>query len=176
MTERNRAKTGVWSSVLDRTDDLLSRGGLVLSGAAVLALMLLATGNVVLRIFHIPYRGTYEVVSFLGAIGVAFALACTQRRKGHIVVDLLSDRYPPRIKRFVDALSALIGAAFFGIVAWRVALWGIGIMSSGEVSETLKIAYHPFVFGVAAGFGLLAFTSLLDVFRALRRGGREEKA
>ena len=77
---------------------------------------------------------------------------------------------------FVDALSALIGAAFFGIVAWRVALWGIGIMSSGEVSETLKIAYHPFVFGVAAGFGLLAFTSLLDVFRALRRGGREEKA
>jgi len=40
----------------------------------IVALMLLATGNVLLRLFHAPFRGTYEIVSFLGAIGVAFAL------------------------------------------------------------------------------------------------------
>jgi TRAP-type C4-dicarboxylate transport system permease small subunit len=131
--------------------------------------MLLATANVVLRIFHIPYRGTYEVVSFLGAISVAFALACTQRARGHIVVDILSARYSRRFRRLADALSAAISAAFFGIVAWQVALWGMRLAASGEVSETLKIAYHPFVFGVAAGFALLAFTCLLDVPRAFRK-------
>jgi TRAP-type C4-dicarboxylate transport system permease small subunit len=158
-------------ATLDKIDTLLGRILLVLSGAAVLALMLLATGNVALRIFHAPFGGTYEIVSFLGAIGVAFALASTQRGKGHIVVDILSSRYPRPVKRLVDALSAAISSLFFGIVAWQVFVWGERIMASGEVSETLKVVYHPFVFGVAAGFGLLTLTCLLDIPRAFRRDG-----
>jgi len=161
-------------TILDKIDHLLGRVLLVLSGAAVLALMLLATGNVVLRIFQAPYRGTYEIVSFLGAIGVAFALASTQRRKGHIVVDIFSSCYPPPVKRLVDALSAGISALFFGIVAWQVSVWGTRIMAAGEVSETLKIVYHPFVFCVAAGFGLLTLTCLLDIPRAFRTDGKAE--
>jgi TRAP-type C4-dicarboxylate transport system permease small subunit len=158
-------------TTLDKIDDLLSRFLLVLSGAAVLALMILATGNVVLRIFHAPFRGTYEIVSFMGAIGVAFALASTQRGKGHIVVDILSSRYPRPVRRLADALSAAIGALFFGIVAWQVFVWGARIMATGEVSETLKVVYHPFIFGVAAGFGLLTLTCILDIPRAFRKDG-----
>jgi TRAP-type C4-dicarboxylate transport system permease small subunit len=156
-------------TTLDKIDSLLSRILLVLSGMAVLALMLLATGNVVLRIFHAPYRGTYEIVSFLGAIGVAFALASTQRRKGHIVVDILSSRYPRPVKRLVDALSAGVSAVFFGIVAWQIFVWGTRIMAAGEVSETLKVVYHPFIFGVAVGFGILSMTCLLDIPRTFRK-------
>ncbi len=158
-------------TILDKIDNLLGRILLALSCAAVLALMLLATGNVVLRIFHAPYRGTYEIVSFLGAIGVAFALASTQRRKGNIVVDILSSRYPRPVKRLIDVLSAAIGAIFFGIVAWQVWVWGTRIMAAGEVSETLKVIYHPFIFGVAAGFGILTLTCLLDIPRAFREDG-----
>jgi TRAP-type C4-dicarboxylate transport system permease small subunit len=152
---------------LDRIDALLGRAMLALSGAAVLALMLLATGNVVLRIFQIPYRGTYEVVSFLGAIGVAFALACTQRTKGNIVVDILSSRYPAPLRRVIDAVSALICGVFFGVVAWQIIRWGLRILASGEVSETLKVIYHPYIFCVATGFILLTLTCLLDIPRAL---------
>ncbi len=152
---------------LDRINDYLNRLLMVLSGIAILLLMLLATGNVALRIFDAPFRGVYEIVSFLGAIGVAFALAATQRRRGHIVVDIFSSRYPPRLRRWIDALSAAVSAAFFGIVAWQILVWGSRIMSSGEVSETLKVVYHPFVFGVAAGFALLALTCLLDIPRTL---------
>lgn len=159
-------------TLLDKIDDLLGRLLLVLSGAAVLALMLLATGNVVLRIFHVPFRGTYEIVSFLGAIGVAFALASTQKRKGHIVVDILSSRYSRPVRRIVDALSAAVSFLFFGIVAWQVSSWGMRIAASGEVSETLKVIYYPFVFCVAAGFGLLTLTCLLDIPRAL---GKDEE-
>jgi TRAP-type C4-dicarboxylate transport system permease small subunit len=160
-------------SILDKIDTLLGRILLVLSGAAVLALMLLATGNVVLRIFQVPFRGTYEIVSFMGALGVAFALASTQRGKGHIVVDILSARYPRPVKCLIDALSAAISALFFGIVAWQVLVWGTRLMAAGEVSETLKIIYHPYVFGVAAGFGLLTLTCLLDIPRAFRKDGEE---
>ena len=154
---------------LDRINDYLNRLLIILSGISVLLLMLLATGNVVLRVFDAPFRGVYEIVSFLGAVGVAFALAATQKRRGHIVVDIFSSRYPPLLRRWIDALSAAISTAFFGIVARQILVWGSRIMSSGEVSETLKMIYHPFVFGVAAGFALLALTCLLDIPRALGR-------
>ncbi len=156
-------------AAVEQIDRILSRILLTLSGAAVVALMLLATGNVILRLFDRPYRGAYEIVSFLGAIAIGFALASTQRRKGNIVVDIVSDRYPPPVKRIVDALSAAISAAFFGIVAWQITVWGGRIMAAGEVSETLKIVYYPFVYCVAAGFCILTLTCLLDIPRALRR-------
>ncbi|MCL2670232.1 MAG: TRAP transporter small permease [Syntrophaceae bacterium] len=161
--------------ILEKIDAWLSRTLLALSGVAILGLMLLATGNVVLRIFHMPYRGTYEVVSFLGAVGVAYALASTQRHKLHIVVDILSSHYPGRVKRGIDILSSLLSAAFFTIVAWQVALWGARIMSGGEVSETLKIVYHPYIFAVAVGFALLALTCLLDIPRDLNRTKEERR-
>ncbi len=158
-------------TILDKIDNLLGRILLILSGAAVLALMLLATGNVVLRIFHAPFRGTYEIISFLGAIGVAFALASTQRRNGNIIVDILSSHYSRPVKRLVDSLSAAVNAVFFGIVAWQVSVWGTRIMAAGEVSETLKVVYYPFVFGVAAGFGVLTLTCLLDIPRVFGKNG-----
>ena len=80
---------------LDYATFVINKVLLVLGGVAVLALMLLATGNVALRIFHLPFRGTYEIVSFLGAIVISFALGYTQKRRDHIIVDI-SDREVPR--------------------------------------------------------------------------------
>ena len=68
---------------------------LVLGGVAVLALMALATGNVCFRVFGMPYRGAYELVAFLGAVVTAFALGYTQRKKSHIVVDILTETFRP---------------------------------------------------------------------------------
>ena len=141
-------------TILDKIDRLLGRLLLVLSGVAVLVLMLLATGNVVLRIFHAPFRGTYEIVSFLGAIGVAFALASTQRRKGHIVVDILSSRYSPTVKRLVDALSAAISGSFSGSSPGRCWSGGRGSWPRARCRRRSRSSTILHL-GVAAGFGLL---------------------
>jgi len=54
--------------VLEKMNLYLNRYLLIIGGISVLALMALATGNVILRIFQMPYPGTYEFVSFLGAL------------------------------------------------------------------------------------------------------------
>jgi TRAP-type C4-dicarboxylate transport system permease small subunit len=66
---------------LERFSELLRRGMMIAGGVSLLALTLLATANVALRIFRVPASGTYEVVSFLGAIVTAGALGHTQKRK-----------------------------------------------------------------------------------------------
>jgi TRAP-type C4-dicarboxylate transport system permease small subunit len=147
---------------LERLNRVLNQWLLVIGGVAVLALMALATGNVLLRIFGMPFRGAYELVSFLGAVVTAFALGYTQKRKFNIVVDILSDKFPAGVKRFLDGIGYLIGLLFFGVTAWVIFRWGMKIAASGEVSETLKIVYYPFVFCVALGFAVLALTLAID--------------
>jgi len=152
---------------LDYATGILNKFLLFLGGIAVLSLMFLATGNVLLRILHLPFRGTYEIVSFLGALVIAFALGYTQKRKDHIIVDILSDKFPEGLMKAVDTFADLFIAAFFAIVAWQVYVWGMKIWNENEVSETLKIIYHPFVFAAAVGFAAISLTALVDLLKKL---------
>src|SRR5512147_1933656 len=129
--------------VLEALSNMLNRLLMIAGGVAVLALMTLATGNVALRVFHVPFRGAYEIVSFLGAIVIAFALGYTQRRKDHIIVEILTERFPKKLQRGIDTLAYLVITIFFAVVSWQIFVWGMKIYASHEVSETLKVIYYP---------------------------------
>jgi TRAP-type C4-dicarboxylate transport system permease small subunit len=152
-------------SYLERLNRHLNKFFMIVGGIAALALMTLATGNVMLRIFHLPYSGAYELTSFLGAVVIASALGYTQRRHDHIIVDIVTERYSEKAAEVIEGLAGLVMAFFFTLVAWQVWVWGMKIWVSGEVSETLKVIYHPFVFMVSAGFAAAALTALLDFAR-----------
>lgn len=159
---------------LEKINLFLNRILLVLGSVAVLLLMSVATINVILRYpFKVPWRGTYEVVGLLGAIVIAFALGFTQKRKDHIVVDILTEKFPKRVNRILDGISYFITTIFFAIVSWQVLVWGLKIMRSGEVSETLKIAFHPVIFCVAFGFVIFSFTLLLDFLNIFKTKGEQ---
>ena len=146
---------------------------MIAGGVSLLALTLLATMNVALRIFQVPVGGTYEVVSFLGAIVTAGALGYTQKRKDHIVVDILSEKFPVPVKRLLDRVSYALILVFFSIVSWQTFVYGRRLLRTGELSETLKVAYYPFVFLVSLGFAVLALTVFLDLIGTVWT--REEK-
>lgn len=158
---------------LDQFITFLNKIFLIAGGIAVLALMSVATANVVLRIFHIPFRGAYELVSFIGAIVIAFALGYTQQLKGHIVVDILTDKFPKTLSTMLDVVNHLVTMVFFATVAWQIYRVGMQIWESGELSETLKIIYHPFIFAVSLGFVMLSLTALIQLMSDVRSG--EEK-
>ena len=151
---------------LEKINVFLNKILLILGSVAVLLLMSIATVNVVLRYpFKMPWRGAYEMVGFLGAIVIAFALGYTQKRKDHIVVDILTERFPKRVNRVLDGINYFVTMIFFAIVSWQVFVWGTKIMKSGEVSETLKIIFHPFIFCVALGFAFFSLTLIVDFLR-----------
>jgi TRAP-type C4-dicarboxylate transport system permease small subunit len=151
---------------LEKIDDFLNKILLIVGSVAVLFLMSLATVNVVLRFFfNAPYRGAYELVGFMGAIVIAFALGYTQKRKDHIVVDILTEKFPKRVNRVLDGVNYFITTIFFAIVSWQVFIWGMKISKSGEVSETLKIIFHPFIYSVSLGFVVFSLTLVIDFLK-----------
>ncbi len=161
---------GMSMNYLEKINDFLNRILLVVGSIAVLLLMSIATVNAFLRIPFIKatWRGAYETVGFLGAIVIAFALGYTQKRKDHIVVDILTEKFPKRVNRVLDGINYFITTIFFAIVSWQVFVWGMKISKSGEVSETLKIVFHPFIYSVSFGFAVFSLTLIIDFLKNFR--------
>ncbi|OPY05289.1 MAG: Tripartite ATP-independent periplasmic transporter [Syntrophorhabdus sp. PtaB.Bin184] len=147
----------------------LNRVLLFFSGVAVLALTGIAAANMFLRIVYSPIPGSYELVGFFGATATGFALGYTQIRKDHIIVTMFTDRFPKKIGRLLDGLNYSVNTVFFTIIGWETLKWGMKIARTGELSETLKIVYHPFVYCLAIGFAALAFSLFVDLIRLFTR-------
>ncbi len=135
------------------------------SGIAVLIFTGIAAGNMLLRIVYVPINGSYELIGFFGAVATGLALGYTQIRKDHIIVTIFSDRYPKKVTPFLDGLNYVVNTFFFTLVAWQTFKWGLKIEKTGELSETLKIIFHPFVYCLALGFAALALTLFIDLLR-----------
>jgi TRAP-type C4-dicarboxylate transport system permease small subunit len=155
---------------LEKVNVFLNKILMVLGSVAVLLLMAIATTNAFLRVPFIKstWRGAYETVGFLGAIVIAFALGYTQKRKDHIVVDILTEKFPKKVNRVLDGVNYFITMIFFAIISWQVFVWGMKISKSGEVSETLKIIFHPFIYSVAFGFAVFSLTLIVDFVKNFR--------
>ena len=136
------------------------------AGGAVVGMMLLTVLDVGLRFFRRPIPGTYEVVGMLGAVFVAFSLAETSLKRGHIAVDFLVRKLSPAWQAAIDAVNAAVCGALFGLISWQSLRYAHDLRVSGEVSMTLQLPLYPFVNAIALGCGLLA---IVLVARALQQ-------
>jgi TRAP-type C4-dicarboxylate transport system permease small subunit len=157
-----------------RIRDRLTAALAAVGGLFLVAMVVLTCGNILLRLFWLPIRGTFELMGFFGALTASFALGYTQVRRGHIAVDVLVGRFPPRVRRLLEGLNNLVCTAFFSLAAWQVAGKAATLHRTGELTETLRIPYHPFTYGVAAGLSVLALVLLADLAAAMAggKGGR----
>ena len=158
---------------IDKLISGLNRLLLFLGGLCLVFMICLTCSNIVFRVFWEPIRGTFELMGFSGAIVAAFALGFTQKQKGHIAVDVLVNKFSPRTKQILNTVNSLICAVFFGVAAWQVAKKAATLLSSGEVTETLRIIYYPFTFCAAFGCGVLALVCVTEAIQIVlsKNGG-----
>lgn len=129
--------------------------------ASVTAMMLLTCADVILRIFRRPIPGTYEIIGLLGAVLVSFSLAYTSMQRGHIAVDFLVQKLPKKTQALIECINSLTCAIFFGLIAWQSMAYAKDLQEVGEVSMTLQIPIHPFVYGIALGCGMLSMVLIM---------------
>ncbi|MGE4551751.1 MAG: TRAP transporter small permease [Desulfovibrionaceae bacterium] len=159
-------------SVLDRACARLATGLAWLAGGFLVVATATACLNMILRASTASLQGTVEIVGFSGAVLTAFSLALTQRQRGHIAVAIFFKRFGRRTRRVLDTLTHLASAAFFGLCTLEVGRWGATLAETGELAETLRVPYHPVVWAVAVGCGVMTLTLLVDALKAAL--GRDE--
>ena len=73
----------------EKTVAWVSRVFGTIAGWTLVGMMLLTAADVILRAFRRPILGTYEIVSLLGAIVIAFAMPQTTLQEGHVSVEIV---------------------------------------------------------------------------------------
>ncbi len=140
----------------------LCLAGAVLSGLLLVTLVALSGANVAFRLAGHPLSASYELSGFCGALLAALALADTQRKRGHVELDLFTRTYSPFARRWAGAFNVLAGAALVGLLGCQLVNRAGTLLRAGEVSETLKLPYPWLMYGAAAGLFLLAASFLTD--------------
>ena len=152
-------------NVTDRLSSWLE----VVSGVALIAIMILTGCDIVGRAFGRPIPGTYEIVSFAGGIVIGLALPVTTRIRGHVMVDLIIGRVSARTRDFLHASTRLMVIALFLLLSYAIIRMGINLHASGEVTPVLSL---PFYF-VAHAFAGACLVNCLILIADIMRGGGE---
>ncbi len=152
---------------LDRIERYLIKLAVFCGGAALVGMMVLTCANILVRTVGDPIRGTFELMGYGGAVVTALALGYTQKRRGHIAVNVLIVRFPPQVQKGLNSLNDAACALFFFVVTWQLMQKAAGFVKTGEVSETLRMVFYPFTYIVALGCGLMALVFVLSLIRDL---------
>jgi len=136
-------------------------------------MMLLTIADVFLRkVFSQSILGTVEVTEFMMVILLFFAVTQTEILDGHVKVDLIMSRFGERTQAMTDMITQFVCFLLFGLFTWSTLVYAAKMRASGEVSQDLWLPVYPFIYVVALGCALLAFSLLIKSFMALMRMGK----
>jgi len=166
-------------NVLDDIAKRVAKIFYIVAGAAIVVMMMLTVFDVSLRLcvtlyqrsdweflsVFKPIAGTYELVGFLGSAAVAFAMAHTSIKKGHVSVSLFVRLLPPGMQAFVKGLTDTLSLIFFALIVWRSVEYADYLRTSGQVSLTLQLPFYPFVWGIGLGAFAVCLVLVVDIFR-----------
>jgi len=153
----------------------VARWASTLAGLAVLAIVLLISYDVLMRyFFDQPQLFVDELASFLEVLVIFGGLAQTFRVGGHVRVDLLTSRLPPRARAWLRLVTLVIGLTFLAIVIWTTAQSALTAYRYGRVSAVMLYPlWLPMVL-IPLGLALMAATMLVTLRRQVRVLGRRD--
>ena len=137
---------------------------------AIVAVMTIVCINVLARIiFETPLKGTVDIVSQLGVIIIACAVAYTQVLKGHIRITVFIDKLPELPRFIIACLVDMIGIILFGIMSWQTSIFTRQTFKIGELSEVLKIPLTPFAAVISFSCVTLTLVLFIDLINVISK-------
>ena len=118
--------------------------------AALPALLAFVTLEVVLRYgFNSPLEWSRDVNGLLLLITLFSTLPHAWDRGYHIRMEIVHRRMRGRWRNLADAISALAGLVFFGLMSVQAVSFARYMFVTGETGEDLSVALWPFMVYVA---------------------------
>ncbi len=159
---------------LIQAEKKLCVAALAVAGALLVVLVALSGLNVACRLAGRPLSASYELSGFFGALLAALALADTQRKRGHVELDLFTRNYPASVRRWAGTFNVLAGAALTALLGCQMICRARALLAAGEVSETLNLPYPWLMFGAASGLFLLTASFLTDAVLLISGAGGKD--
>ncbi len=154
---------------LERAVYLLSRWSDRVAQGALVTIMLLIIGNILLRIAWEPILGTYDLVSFLGAVLISFALAHCAVQKGHVAIGIVVERLSQRAQAITDSITGIFSVGIFAVIGWQCIVYATKLWQANVLSVTLLVPYFPVIYGVGFASIMLSLVLLVSFFKSVAK-------
>lgn len=141
-------------------------GGVVLAVVAVVTLVSVV-GRALIPIGLGPVSGDYEIVSAGVLFTVYTFLPWTHLTRGHAIVAIVTDRFPPRINAIIEFVTDMLMLVLAVFLAWRH--WA-GMIDKQQYMETTFILRLPIWWSYAASMlGAIVFV-IVAAYCVVRSG------
>ena len=156
---------------LERVVGRIATVVLLVSGAGMLLVMFMGTGDVIgTQFFGWPLPGAKEASESTMVLIVFGSLAFAQIHRHHIRVELYYTRRSPRAKAALDTVTNLLAIVFFAIVLWEtfgeaVESWSIWEADVGLI----RFPLYPAKSFVVMGTAVMVVQLGLDLFHSVQR-------
>jgi len=145
---------------------------LLISGLTLAFMLLFTLTDVLMRAFGKPIVGDFEIISFLGAVVIGFALPYTSMVKGHISVDFFLAMLPSKVGDRFQVATRIVGIALFLWASWNFILMSFDLIETHTVTPVFRMPYYPISFGLAFCCIIQCFTFLSQILKIV--GGPDE--
>lgn len=145
-----------------------------IGGVTLVAMMMIIVVNMFLRQLDRPFGATVEVVAWLSAITISLSLGYSQFKKAHISVDMVTGRFPRRVRLVIKSLMLLAAVVLFSLATYRLVLYAFNLRDVGTLSNTLLWPFWPMVLVAAVGMAFFVWRIALDIAAGLSEGWSNE--
>ena len=132
---------------------------------ALFSAMAVVVANIILRELWRPIPGTVELTEIFGAILLAMGIAYCALLDGHISVDFLVEKLPPKRRAIVDSITSLIAFVFITVLSGQMINYASSLLSRGAATSHLGIPTFLVAYLVAFGFVMLSLVLLLNLIK-----------
>lgn len=140
---------------------VLERAMKICAACCLMGMALMTGADVVSRgAFNAPIFGAEEIVALLAVLAAGLALPYTHAQGANIGVDIVVRALPKAWRRRVQFVVDVCGCALFAVIGWRMALYGLSMQKSGEVSMNLELPTFYILFVLSFCFFALALRLL----------------
>jgi TRAP-type C4-dicarboxylate transport system permease small subunit len=140
----------------------------VIAGTALTLMMFLTVSDVVGRAFGHPIMGTYEVVGFMLALVIGFAMPKVSLARQHIYMDFI-DRLSARNRALMNIFTRVLCIILFVLIGYSLFSVGNEYRISGETSPTIMLPFYPLAYAV----GICCFVECLVFVFEIVKSWRE---
>jgi len=151
---------------------ILSRLINFIAGSSLAFIMFLTVADIILRSFRRPIIGTYDIVTFSGAVVIGFSLPFTSWMRGHVYTDFLILRFSQKIRNVFNIFTRCLGIGLFSMIGWNLIKYGMDLKKAGEVSHTLTMPFYPVAYALGICCFIQCLVLLCDILRVF--GGKHE--
>ena len=146
-----------------------SKIGGIIGTIALVSIMLIVVANIIFRLTGHVIPGTYEMVSAISVVTVAFALGYAAVEGSHVVITSLVDKVPQRFRRILKIFTGILHLCVWGLVFWGALSITLERWSTSEASQTIFLPYPPFRVIFTVGLLIFSVVILLNMFKLLKR-------